>query len=130
MGRHWLVAGVLAVGAVGCGGPAAAYAGNWRRVVGTDPANAATLGIDAFGRLSLSVPVGDSATTMSGRGTFRADTLVFPADSSGAECQRTEARYLLARDTASNALTITAEVPDPCPGRAAALPGRWTRVVR
>ena len=130
MRRHWLVAGILGAGNVGCGGPAAAVAGNWSRALGTDSANAATLGIDAFGKLSLSVPAGDRPTTMSGRVTFRGDTLVFPADSSGAECQRTEARYLLARDTAANALTITAATADPCPGRAAALPGRWTRVVR
>ena len=118
----------LALG-TGCRGPAEEYAGSWARHGGADTVTAATLGIDAFGKLSLAV-TGPDTTTMSGRGTFHGDTLVFPADSAGTGCQRSEARYLLARDTAADALVITADAADPCPGRGAALPGRWTRRVR
>ena len=127
------VARVVVIGllAGACGGQAKEYAGSWTRSGGGDsaraPARAPALGIDAFGKMTLAVPAGDSMTTMSGRGSFRGDTLVFPADSSGAECQRAEARYMLVRDSAADALTIRAESADRCPGRAAALPGRWTR---
>jgi hypothetical protein len=122
---------LLGLGLAGaCGGPATDYAGTWTRSGDTPGVGARELGIDAFGKMSLTVPQGDSAITMSGRGTFLADTLVFPADTTGAECQRTEARYLLARDTAAAALVITVHGEDRCPGRAGALPGRWTRLVR
>ena len=121
---------VVAALVAGCSGPAEAFAGSWTRRDGADTTAVATLGIDAFGKLSLAVAGADSPTTMSGRGSFRGDTLVFPADAAGAGCQRSEARYLLARDTAGDALTITADAADPCPGRAAALPGRWTRRAR
>ena len=125
---HSVVPGLLLVAA--CSGPASGYAGTWTRPDSAGPAGRALeLGIDAFGKMSLRVPEGDSTTTMSGRGTFIADTLVFPADTTGAECQRTEARYRLARDSAAAVLVIAVDGEDRCPGRARALPGRWLRRV-
>jgi hypothetical protein len=120
-----LVAALLLLTLAGCGGPAADYAGDWKRDLYGEGEVRMKLASNGNMELMLPSPRWPDSVDMTGRADFNGDTLVFKADTAASKCQTADARYVISRE--ADQLRISGVGLDNCGGRRAALVGTWEK---
>ena len=115
--------GLLTVTA--CGGEGGKYAGTYKRDLYGEGEVQMKLAGDGTVELTLPSPRWADSPNMKGKGTFRGDTLVFPADTAAAKCATAEARYVVA--SSDGGLSVSGVGLDGCGARRAALSGEWKK---
>jgi hypothetical protein len=115
--------GLLALTA--CGGPGGKYAGSYKRDLYGEGEVQMKLARDGTVELTLPSPRWADSPNMKGKGTFKGDTLIFPADTANAKCATQEARYVLG--TSAGDLSVAGVGLDNCGARRAALSGAWKK---
>ena len=109
----------------GCGGGGGKYAGTWKRDLYGEGEVHMKLASNGGVELMLPSPRWPDSVDMQGRGRFKGDTLVFPADTAANACQTGAARYVVSRE--QDQLRISGLGTDTCGGRRAALVGTWQK---
>ncbi|HEY8106009.1 MAG TPA: hypothetical protein VIE46_07855 [Gemmatimonadales bacterium] len=117
------VAALALVAVTACGG-AGKYAGSYKRELYGEGDVLLKLGTDGTVELTLPAPRWADSPNMTGKASFKGDTLVFPADTA-IKCASSEARYVF---SASGEDTQVSGVGmDGCGARHAALEGAWKK---
>jgi hypothetical protein len=115
---------VLALVAITACGGAGKYAGSYKRELYGEGDVLMKLGTDGTVELTLPAPRWADSPNMTGKASFKGDTLVFPADTA-IKCASAEARYVF---SASGEDTQVSGVGmDGCGARHAALEGAWKK---
>jgi hypothetical protein len=117
------VAALALVAVTACGG-AGKYAGSYKRELYSEGDVLMKLGTDGTVELTLPAPRWADSPNMTGKASFKGDTLIFPADTA-IKCAAAEARYVF---SASGEDTQVSGVGmDGCGARHAALEGAWKK---
>jgi hypothetical protein len=117
------LAALALVALTACGG-ASKYAGNYKRDLYSEGEVQMKLASDGTVELTLPAPRWADSPTMTGKATFKGDTLVFPADSA-VKCAAAEARYVFSGS--GDEIQVSGVGADGCGARHAALQGAWKK---
>lgn len=123
--RSTIVSLASVVVLLACGGEGSKYAGTWKRDLSGEGEVQMKLASDGNLELMLPSPRWPDAVDMQSKATFSGDTLVFPADTAGASCQKEAARYVLNRT--DDQLSVAGVGMDGCGNRRAGMVGSWTK---
>jgi hypothetical protein len=123
--RSTVVVLASAVTLLACGGAGSKYAGTWKRDLSGEGQVEMKLASDGKVELMLPSPRWPDSVDMQGKATFKGDTLVFPADTAGASCQKEPAEYVLSRN--NDQLEVAGVGMDGCGNRRAGMVGSWTK---
>lgn len=115
---------VLALVAVTACGGAGKYAGSYKRALYGEGDVLMKLGTDGTVELTLPAPRWADSPNMTGKASFKGDTLVFPADTA-IKCASAEARYVFS--TSGEDTQVSGVGMDGCGARHAALEGAWKK---
>ena len=117
------VAALALVAVTACGG-AGKYAGSYKRELYSEGDVLMKLGTDGTVELTLPAPRWADSPNMTGKASFKGDTLVFPADTA-IKCASTEARYVFS--ASGEDVQVSGVGMDGCGARHAALEGAWKK---
>lgn len=117
------VAALALVAVTACGG-AGKHAGSYKRELYGEGDVLMKLGSDGTVELTLPAPRWADSPNMTGKASFKGDTLIFPADTA-VKCAATEARYVFSVN--GDEVQVSGVGMDGCGARHAALEGGWKK---
>ena len=117
------VAALALVAITACGG-AGKHAGSYKRELYGEGDVLMKLGSDGTVELTLPAPRWADNPNMTGKASFKGDTLIFPADTA-IKCAATEARYVFSLN--GDEVQVSGVGMDGCGARHAALEGGWKK---
>jgi hypothetical protein len=117
------VAALALVAVTACGG-AGKYAGSYKRELYGEGDVLMKLGTDGTVELTLPAPRWADNPNMTGKASFKGDTLVFPADTA-IKCAAAEALYVFS--ASGDEMQVSGVGMDGCGARHAALEGAWKK---
>jgi hypothetical protein len=117
------VAALALVAVTACGG-AGKHAGSYKRELYGEGDVLMKLGSDGTVELTLPAPRWADNPNMTGKASFKGDTLIFPADTA-IKCAATEARYVFSLN--GDEVQVSGVGMDGCGARHAALEGGWKK---
>ena len=117
------VAALALVAVTACGG-AGKYAGSYKRELYGEGDVLMKLGSDGTVELTLPAPRWADNPNMTGKASFKGDTLVFPADTA-IKCAAAEAHYVFS--ASGDEVQVSGVGMDGCGARHAALEGAWKK---
>ena len=117
------VAALALIAVTACGG-AGKYAGSYKRELYSEGDVLMKLGTDGTVELTLPAPRWADSPNMTGKASFKGDTLVFPADTA-IKCAAAEARYVFSVN--GDEVQVSGVGMDGCGARHAALEGAWKK---